>query len=26
VPEATWKDLGGLADRFRIPLPEHRVV
>jgi LDH2 family malate/lactate/ureidoglycolate dehydrogenase len=26
VPEPTWKDLGGLADRFCIPLPVHRVV
>jgi uncharacterized oxidoreductase len=26
VPEATWKDLAALADRFRIPLPEHRVA
>jgi uncharacterized oxidoreductase len=26
VPEATWRDLAGIAERFRITLPEHRAA
>ncbi len=24
LPEATWRELGGVAERFRVPLPEGR--